>query len=138
MTNNFFSKEKSEKTSKPTAPTRSVPKATVQTTVSKTSVSGAKTSHPNEQFGPVSKKPEGWVGAWYDGERNPEKLTNEDRDKLAKQGRCWSCRGSGHRGNDAVCINADRKNGVRLNKSAVTPQRSSDVASDTSSDSGKE
>ena len=139
VVNNFYSrKDKPEKTSRSPAPGRGAPRTTLQTAASKTIASDAKTPHPNDKFGPVSKKPEGWVGVWYDGERNPEKLTSEDRDKLAKQSRCWSCRGSGHRGNDAVCINADRRNGVRLNRTAATPQRLSTAESDVSSDSEKE
>ena len=139
VTNNFFSnKEKPERANKHSAPSRGAPRTTTQTSSVRTVVTDTKSAHPNEKFGPVSKKPDGWVGPWFDGERNPEKLTNEDRDKLAKQGRCWSCRGSGHRGNDAVCINADRRNGVRLNKTIATPQRASETGSDTSSESGKE
>jgi hypothetical protein len=60
-------------------------------------------SHPNDRFGAVAKKPNGWVGAWFDPEDHPRKLTEELRKELSKQGRCWSCRGSGHRGPDSVC-----------------------------------
>jgi len=60
-------------------------------------------SHPNSSFGPVAKKPNNWFGNWYDPEENPKRLTDELREELIKQGRCWSCRGSGHRGADTVC-----------------------------------
>lgn len=65
---------------------------------------------PNEKFGPVAKKPDGWKGAWYDSETNPKKLTTEDKALLQRQGRCWSCRGSGHRSADSCCpFNQNKK-----------------------------
>lgn len=60
-------------------------------------------SHPNNRFGPVAKKPSGWIGSWYNPEDKPKRLTEELKNELTKQGRCWSCRGSGHRGADSVC-----------------------------------
>ena len=118
--NNFYSnKDKSEKTNKPFAPNRDAQKITIQTVISKINVLDAKPFHLNEKFGAMNKKPEGWVELWFDGERNLGKLTDEDRDKLAKQSRCWSCRRSGHRKNDLICINADRRNDVRSNKTFV-------------------
>lgn len=103
---------------------------------SKVSVVGAKAPHPDEKFGQVSEKPEGWVGPWHDAERNPPKLIDEDRDKLAKQGRCWSCRGSGHRGNDPCCPNAGRRAGARVSKAGG--RKAEESGSESSSDSGKE
>lgn len=41
---------------------------------------------------------------------SPPKLTDGDRELLNEQGRCWSCRGSGHIGTDSYCPkNAARK-----------------------------
>lgn len=87
--------------------------------------------HPNDKFGPVNKKPDGWVGEWFDGERYPPKLQPEDREQMIKQRRCWSCRRSGHRGGDPICINHDQKK--RANKLVVVPE-----SSDSESDSEKE
>jgi hypothetical protein len=61
------------------------------------------TSHPNDKFGAVAKKPDGWAGPWFDPETNPKKLTADEKTTLQKQGRCWSCRGSGHRSPDSCC-----------------------------------
>ena len=59
--------------------------------------------HPNARFGPVVKKPDGWFGAWYDPVRNPEKINTDEKAMMMRQGRCWGCRGSGHRGADPCC-----------------------------------
>jgi hypothetical protein len=67
-------------------------------------------SHPNRRFGPVAKKPSGWSGNWYDPEDKSKRLTDELKKELSKQGRCWSCRGSGHRGADDVCPNSKKLN----------------------------
>ncbi|THC87524.1 hypothetical protein EYZ11_013029 [Aspergillus tanneri] len=73
----------------------------------------------NSQFGPVSKKPAGWAGVWHEPQLNPARLTPEERTQLHKQGRCWACRGSGHRSADACCpMHAHR--GKML--SEITPQ----------------
>lgn len=61
--------------------------------------------HRNAKFGPVAHKPNGWIGDWYDPVLNPKKLDDNERASLLKQGRCWSCRGSGHRSADSVCPN---------------------------------
>lgn len=63
----------------------------------------SESSYPNNEFGPVAKKPEGWVGTWYDPETRPKKLTDKEKAELRRQGRCWACRGSGHRGPDKCC-----------------------------------
>src|SRR5882762_6630025 len=57
----------------------------------------------NARFGPVAKKPDGWSGAWYDPVRNPEKIDADEKATMMRQGRCWGCRGSGHRGADPCC-----------------------------------
>ena len=67
-------------------------------------------SHPNQRFGPVAKKPNGWSGSWYDPEDKPKRITDELKKQLNKQGRCWSCRGSGHRGADDICPNSKKLN----------------------------
>ena len=59
--------------------------------------------HPNARFGPVVKKPDGWFGAWYDPVQNPEKINTDEKAMMMRQGRCWGCRGSGHRGADPCC-----------------------------------
>ena len=62
VVNNFyFKKNKLEKTSRSPAFGRDASRTTLQTAASKTIVSDAKTSHLNDKFGPVSKKPEGWI-----------------------------------------------------------------------------
>ncbi|KAL3440188.1 hypothetical protein BJX65DRAFT_315039 [Aspergillus insuetus] len=61
-------------------------------------------SNPNTRFGPVAVKPEGWVGAWYEPQASPTRLTDEDRISLQQQGRCWGCRGSRHRSAHGVCL----------------------------------
>ena len=59
--------------------------------------------HPNSKFGPTSTKPEGWIGTWHKPQAFPKKLTDEERIAIAREGRCWSCRGSGHRISDDCC-----------------------------------
>lgn len=96
--NNFYSnKDKTEKTSQRPACSLGAPRTTTQTTASKIIALDSKISHPNNNFNPMTKKPEVWVGIWYDGEKNLKKLTFEYRNKLVKQGRCWSCNGLGQR-----------------------------------------
>jgi hypothetical protein len=63
----------------------------------------------NRKFGPVATKPEGWVGMWHDPENNPKKLSEEVKRQLQHEGRCWACRGSGHRGHDSICPNKGKK-----------------------------
>lgn len=62
-----------------------------------------RTSNVNAKFFPTSTKPAGWRGTWYEPERYPETLQKEDRSTLSREGRCWGCRGSGHRRSDECC-----------------------------------
>jgi Retrotransposon gag protein len=57
----------------------------------------------NSRFGPVAKKPEGWTGVWYNPIRTPKKMDAVEKAQMVQQGRCWNCRGSGHRGADSCC-----------------------------------
>jgi Retrotransposon gag protein len=84
--------------------------------------------HPNNRFGPVAKKPSGWIGTWYDSENSPRRLTEELKRELTKQGRCWSCRGSGHRGADKVCPRAKRLNSESVKD--ILAQSESDTESE--------
>jgi hypothetical protein len=87
-----------------TTPTGRAPRTTAEdTSRGSTPAKSTTSSHPNTKFDPVAKKPEGWVGNWHDPETNPKKLTTDEKSLLQRQGRCWSCRGSGHRSSDAVC-----------------------------------
>jgi len=81
---------------------------------------------PNRKFGPVATKPEGWVGIWHNPENNPKRLSEEVKRQLQREGRCWACRGSGHRGHDSVCPNK----GKRVNQ--VSIQESETESSDES------
>lgn len=84
-------------------------------------------NHPNSIFSPTIARPAGWTADWYDPEFNPKKLDQGEREKLMRQGRCWACRGSGHRGNDSICpMNIKRK----LNSTQVV-----EVDSNSNSDS---
>lgn len=85
-------------------------------------------SHPNNRFGAVAKRPHGWVGNWYDPEDNPKRITEELKKELTRQGRCWACRGSGHRGADKVCPRSKRLNSETI-KDALT-QPDSDTESE--------
>jgi hypothetical protein len=136
-----FSKDKDDRDKKSKNDRSSVNTRTVTQTISTDSTSQKKPSfekpngvHPNAKFGPVSKKPEGWIGRWFDGESDPPKLTAEDREQLSKQRRCWSCRGSGHKGGDPVCINHNRQK--RFNMTTTKNPGTPDT-SDTESDSEK-
>lgn len=81
--------------------------------------------HPNQRFGPVTVKPDGWVGTWHNAEANPPRLSPEIKASLLRQGRCWSCRGSGHRGSDECCPYYSKK------FSEITLAESSDEGSKT-------
>jgi hypothetical protein len=77
-------------TTKPTTgttpkPNGTAPKTTT-TTPRVTNPPGA--GNPNARFSPVATKPEGWVGAWFDPQSSPKRLTNEERTLLRQQGRC--------------------------------------------------
>jgi hypothetical protein len=60
-------------------------------------------STPNSRFGSVARKPEGWEGPWHNPQVAPKKLDDAERRLLTSQGRCWTCRGSGHRSKDSCC-----------------------------------
>jgi hypothetical protein len=77
--------------------------------------------HFNEKFESVNKKLSDWIDEWFDEEKDSLKLTFKNKRKLFKQRRCWSCRESNHRNNDAVCINFDRKK--NLNKLDIVSLR---------------
>jgi hypothetical protein len=64
---------------------------------------------PNRSLAPAATKPEGWVGKWHNSENNPKRLTDELKVQLQREGRCWACRGSGHRAHDSVCPQQGRK-----------------------------
>ncbi|KHJ30987.1 hypothetical protein EV44_g5230 [Erysiphe necator] len=55
-------------------------------------------------FPPTTVKPENWTGPWYQPEDNPAKLQPGESAVLAAQGRCFRCRGSGHKASDmTIC-----------------------------------
>jgi len=57
----------------------------------------------NAALTPTSKKPNDWTGPWYDPVANPKRLDDTEKERMIRQGRCWSCRGSGHRSADDCC-----------------------------------
>jgi len=59
----------------------------------------------NSRFGPVARKPDGWTGTWHDPVPKPKKIDTDEKALMTKQGRCWTCRGSGHRSHDTCCPN---------------------------------
>lgn len=69
-------------------------------TTSSTAVADSRT---NAMFGPVAKKPEKWSGPWYEPQTYPKKLDDAEKARLVREGRCWGCRGSGHRSTDLCC-----------------------------------
>ena len=69
------------------------------TNAPRTSVSG----NPNARFGPVAKKPNGWFGVWHDPVQKPGRMDQDEKVTMIRQGRCWRCRGSGHRSHDLCC-----------------------------------
>lgn len=66
---------------------------------------GAKSNarNPNAKFFPTSTKPARWSGTWFNPEPRPKKLEENERSAFARQGRCWACRGSGHRSSNECC-----------------------------------
>ena len=70
----------------------------------------------NKQFIPTITKLQGWIGTWYNPENQPQRLQGSDQDTLSRQGRCWSCRGSRHRGNNDCCPMHSKK----LNTARIT------------------
>ena len=125
--NQKYAKSESQKPAKTTtSPSSSVGRGLNKTTTATSSTSitvkpkatttnSAISANPNSKFGQVSTKPEGWVGAWYEGTLHPPKLEDGERETLSRQGRCWSCRGSGHRGRDPCCI----RQAVNLSRVAI-------------------
>ena len=93
-----------------TASTRSTTKNEPQST-SRSRPTG---SYPNVCFGPVAKKPVKWIGDWFEPESKPRRLTEADKTALTRQGRCWSCHGSGHRSADDICPFAGKRSFNRL------------------------
>ena len=89
-------------------------------------VNTSTSANPNSKFIPTSTKPAGWVGTWYDSETNPRKLRDDERTTLLQQGRCWGCRGSGHRGSDECCPLTNR----RLNVTTARAVEVSDLESE--------
>ena len=68
----------------------------------------------NAKFIPTSTKPAGWVGTWYNPETYPQKLQDDKGTTLLQQGRCWGCRGSGHRGSNECCPLTNKKTGLNV------------------------
>lgn len=76
-------------------PTATRPAAAARTTIRHTPINAGLT--------PTAKKPNGWVGPWYDPIANPKRMDDNEKETMIRQGRCWSCRGSGHRSADDCC-----------------------------------
>ena len=57
----------------------------------------------NARFGPVATKPNGWSGIWHDPVQKPGRMDSDEKATMIRQGRCWRCRGSGHRSHDPCC-----------------------------------
>jgi hypothetical protein len=82
----------------------------------------------NAKFGSISIKLEEWVGVWYDETlHSGSRLNDAKRDKLSRQDRCWSCRGSEHRDRDSCCI----RQVTNLSKVAVQQDSSEFSKSDS-------
>ena len=136
INNFYFNKNKFEKSIRSTTSNRNNSKNSIQTIEFKINISNVKFFHFNEKFGSMNKKSKKWIESWYDEKRNFEKLSKKNRIRLTKQNKCWSCHESNYRNNDFVCINANRKNDVRLNK-IVVAFRSKTIKFDISSNSKK-
>ncbi|MCJ1471042.1 hypothetical protein MMC07_009690 [Pseudocyphellaria aurata] len=76
----------------------------------------------NARFKPMATKPADWVGEWFDPEANPKKIEGNERQGLQRQGRCWACRGPGHRRSDDCCPG----NKKRMDVGRVTELSNSD------------
>lgn len=70
--------------------------------------SAAEMEH-NNALTPVAKKPPGWKGKWWPADPNPKKAGTMQHRLLARQGRCWACRGSGHASTDSCCPYFERR-----------------------------
>ena len=81
-------------------------------------------SRSNRSIAPTATKPEGWIGKWHDSENNPKRLTDDLKVQLQREGRCWACRGSGHRAHDSVCPQQGRKTNQVSIKGAVESSES--------------
>ena len=57
---------------------------------------------PNWKFMPCKVRPDGWVGKWHKPEEYPKRANPEEKEELTRTGRCWGCRGSGHRTGDTI------------------------------------
>ncbi|POS85529.1 hypothetical protein EPUL_005027 [Erysiphe pulchra] len=63
----------------------------------------------NSNSPPSLVKPANWIGPWHQPEDNPTKLQPGESAILAAQGRCFRCRGSGHRASDiTICPKKNR------------------------------
>ena len=58
---------------------------------------------PATQRRPPRRRNNDWTGPWYDPVANPKRLDDTEKERMIRQGRCWSCRGSGHRSADDCC-----------------------------------
>ena len=72
-------------------------------------ITGNSSGRQGSYSNPVATKPAGWTGQWHEPQANPLKLTDTNCKTLSKQGRCWSCRGSGHHRADSVCLNKKKQ-----------------------------
>jgi hypothetical protein len=55
------------------------PSSTPAKPASGTAAPRASATYPNEKFGPVAKKPDGWSGNWYNPETSPKKLSPDEK-----------------------------------------------------------
>jgi hypothetical protein len=78
-------------------------KASVKPAVTNNPRASSNNPRSRRDFPPVSQKPNGWPGEWFDPVEHPSKLTENEKVSLQRQGRCWACRGSGHRASDPCC-----------------------------------
>jgi hypothetical protein len=77
----------------------------------------------NDKLRPTATKPAGWVGHWFNPEDRPTKLTEEERELLRKQGRCLSCRGSGHMVRDSICPKFSQRSTKSFNEIATETEK---------------
>ncbi|KAL6228979.1 hypothetical protein BDW75DRAFT_246144 [Aspergillus navahoensis] len=95
-----------------------------QGTISDTPTTSAVNIHKaNEKLRPTATKPAGWIGHWFNPEDRPTKLTEEERELLRKQGRCLSCRGSGHMVRDSVCLKFSQRSTRSFNTIATETEK---------------
>ncbi|PYI33409.1 hypothetical protein BP00DRAFT_444685 [Aspergillus indologenus CBS 114.80] len=66
-------------------------------------------ANPNAKFGAVAVKPQGWAGTWFASQNKARWPTARERFTLARQFRCYGCRGSGHRSGDSCCPKKARR-----------------------------